>query len=243
MVKALASRAPVVLFLDDLQWADSATLEVLEYAGRRWAEQGAPVLLLIAARPEEPEASSAFERWLSSLGRKLPIRSMTLGTLTDEEVVGLLTRLARTRSKPAGALEDPEGSDKAEFKLGSLGEWLAAETGGQPFYLVETLKALLEEGKLVVRSHADEESVVEVGPSLRAERDLRDLLPESVREVIRARLSRLSPTASDLLRGGRFREGLRLRVAGRRSGPCGSRRPEGARGADRPPPAARGGQR
>ena len=51
---SLASRAPVVLFLDDLEWADTATLEVLDYASKRWAEQGAPVLLLIAARPGEP---------------------------------------------------------------------------------------------------------------------------------------------------------------------------------------------
>src|SRR3712207_12848 len=43
-VGALASRAPVVVFLDDLQWVDATTLEVLDYAGSRWAEQGASVL-------------------------------------------------------------------------------------------------------------------------------------------------------------------------------------------------------
>ena len=216
LVGTLASRAPVVLFLDDLHWSDAATLELLEYAGRRWAEHGAPVLVLIAARPEEPEAGSAFEGWLSSLGRRLPLRSMTLGPLADEDVKGLLGRLrSRAHSKfspsppPAGTLEEPEEeqgvSNGAEHPwLESFGERLALETGGQPFYLVETLKALLEEEALVIGSRtAGEKAVVEVGPSLRAqESDLRELLPTSVREVIRSRLSRLSAAGSKLLRAG-----------------------------------------
>jgi DNA-binding SARP family transcriptional activator len=200
LVGSLASRAPVVLFLDDLEWADAATLEALEYASKRWAEQGAPVLLLIAARLGEPEVSSTFERWLSTLGRRLPVRGLTLGVLGDEEVKELLGRLGKTGSKPARAVEELGGSNGAEPKLESLGEWLAAETGGQPFYLVETLKALLEEGELVLQMGAHGEPVVEVGPALGAGSDLRGLLPSNVREVIRARLSRLSPAASELLR-------------------------------------------
>ena len=204
LVEALASRAPVILFMDDLQWADAATLEVLDYVGKRWAEQGAPVLVLIAARPEEPEVGSAFERWLSSLGRRLPLRSMILGTLTDEDVGGLLRRLAARSSSsqpPAGPREETRGLNEAELGLEQLGERLAAETDGQPFYLVETLKVLLEEGMLLIRSSADGEGVVEVGPAWRSHKSaLRGLLPQSVREVIRARLSRLSPTASELLR-------------------------------------------
>ena len=197
LVGSLVTRTPVVLFLDDLEWADTATIEVLDYASKRWVEQGAPVLLLIAARSGEPEVSTTFERWLSSLGRRLPVTSLTLGPLEDEDVKGLLGRLWRTDSKPAS-------SNGAEPGLESFGAWLAAETGGQPFYLVETLKALLEEEALVIRGRAaDREGpVVEVGTGLRAGSDLRELLPMSVREVIRSRLSRLSPAASELLRAG-----------------------------------------
>jgi predicted ATPase len=163
------------------------------------------MLVLIAARPEEPEESSGFERWLSSLGRRLPVRSLNLGPLAGEDVEGLLRRLRRADSKPtpAAALEEQGGSNGPEPELKRLGERLAAETDGQPFYLVETLKALLEEGMLLIRRRADGETVVEVDSALRAKKSaLRDLLPKGVTEVIHSRLSRLSTVASELLRAG-----------------------------------------
>ena len=49
---ALAKRAPLVLFIDDLQWTDSATLDLLQYAIRRWQDSAARVLFLASLRSE-----------------------------------------------------------------------------------------------------------------------------------------------------------------------------------------------
>ena len=198
-VGAMASAAPVVLFLDDLHWADATTLEVLDYAARRWAERGAPVLLIVAARPEEASVGSLLEAWLPSLKRSLPVRGVSIGPLQGEDVEEMLRRLARGGPGPANAPEDPEDPEEARSELERFGRWLAAESGGHPFYLVETVKALLEEGKLGVRTRPDGERVLKVGPTLRLGSAFGVRLPQSVREVIHSRLSRLPPTASELL--------------------------------------------
>jgi DNA-binding SARP family transcriptional activator len=217
-VGALASRAPVVLFLDDVQWADDATREVLEYAGRRWAEQGAPVLVLIAARSEELGGSYSLGGWLPSLGRRLPAKSLALTPLRNEDIEGLLRRLTRVEEEPVGSPGEPGALNEARSELERFGGWLATETGGQPFYLVETLKTLLEEGRLVIRARPNEGLLLEVVPALRVGGELSSL-PNSVREVIKGRLSRLSPSASELLAAGavlgrRFSFGVLLAVAG-----------------------------
>ena len=109
------------------------------------------------------------------MGRRLPLRSLSLDLLAEEDIEGLLWRLGRradSKPPPAGAaLEEQGASNGAEAHgLESFGGWLALETQGQPFYLVETLKVLLEEEKLLIRSRADGETVVEVGPCLASRR-------------------------------------------------------------------------
>ena len=59
VVQALAVRRPLLLFVDDWHWADTASLDVLHYAAVRWAEEGTPVLLVLTLRQEALDESTA----------------------------------------------------------------------------------------------------------------------------------------------------------------------------------------
>ena len=183
LVVALAERKPIVLFMDDMQWADAATLDLLRYASRRWTEEGAPVLLVMAARAETPEVRARLTEWQAGFSHDLPMRRVVLGPLTEDDTVRLLQSLA---------FPEREGEGEEATRLERFGRWLHDETGGQPFFLSETLSALVEQGVLVRHREAGWWGV-DVGAAPGG------MVPPSVREAIVGRLARLGPGASMLL--------------------------------------------
>ena len=50
---ALAAQQPAIFVLDDMQWADADSLDMIHYVARRWAESGTPILLLLTMRQGE----------------------------------------------------------------------------------------------------------------------------------------------------------------------------------------------
>src|SRR5262249_7342408 len=94
-------------------------------------------------------------------------------------------------------------SQRLEAPLVELSDFLFAHTGGQPFYLLETLKLLRDQQWLVPRLGADGtwrlEPTIEMAAALAQERSRRALLPSSVRMLILARLAKLSPVARQLV--------------------------------------------
>ncbi|MBW3634219.1 MAG: AAA family ATPase, partial [Chloroflexi bacterium] len=193
--QVLAGSAPLVLFIDDVQWADVASLDLLHYAGRRWAQDETAILLLCCLRSEALATTPVLDEWLLGLQRDLTVTRIDLGPLTFEDTVQLMQGLT-TALDPV-----PEVTDFAR--------WIFTETSGQPFYVVETLRMVLEHpdvpGSEIVAAG-------EVGGSLPlatsgvGSSDSRlptshpkAVLPPSVRQIIQTRLAPLPQTARDLL--------------------------------------------
>ncbi|HEX7262362.1 MAG TPA: AAA family ATPase, partial [Luteolibacter sp.] len=123
---------PLALFLDDLQWLDAATLELLN---RLLIEGELRHLLLIGAyRDNEVDATHPLARAIESMRKAgVKVGEIVLAPLTPEDVQTLI----------ADSLScTPE-------RVLPLAELIHGKTGGNPFFTIEFFSALADEGLLV----------------------------------------------------------------------------------------------
>jgi DNA-binding CsgD family transcriptional regulator/tetratricopeptide (TPR) repeat protein len=129
--RACASSRPssvVLLILDDLQWADSASLDLLTHLAR--GRRRARLLILGAYREGEAAANPALERALTELTRLRALTAIPLRPLAEPE----------TRALAAGLLGAP-----LDLAAGRL---LHAQSEGNPFFAEELLADWRERGAL-----------------------------------------------------------------------------------------------
>jgi transcriptional regulator with XRE-family HTH domain len=155
----MAARHPVLLVLDDLQWADQSSLVLLPYLMR--ARRSAPLLTVAMYRDTGPERSE-FSSALPSLTRDIDSRRLPLRGLPHGSVAALLPG------------REPEVIDGLE-----------RETAGNPFYLLEMSRHLSEGGELSAGAVAHDGAPAGI--------------PESVRDMVRSRIGRLSDGCTEIL--------------------------------------------
>src|SRR5499426_2632248 len=160
LLEGLANAQPLLLVLEDVHWADEASLRLTSVLSRRICTW--PILIVLTARDEEVAEAPVLRDLL-----RLPnISRLPLGSLSQHDTTALVQSLA-----PRGRAVDAESA---------LAERIWGASNGNPFVVVETLRAL-EQGALPATT-ADA-----LG------------LPERVRELVMVRLERLSARGQALV--------------------------------------------
>ncbi len=165
----------LVLILDDLHWADAASLDLLCYIARR--QPGARLLAVGAYQEGESGQNPALERALSELAHLRVLTTITVPPLSLAEVEALVTRYLGGSVDPAVYVQ------------------LHKHSEGNPFFAEELLRDWLESSVLEQKP---------IGPSHQTRWTLsntpgRELAP-TIAGAIRQRLARLPSAVVDQLR-------------------------------------------
>jgi DNA-binding SARP family transcriptional activator len=183
MLGLAAGSRPVLLCLDDLHWADGTTLDWLAHLGRILHDSR--LLVLGTFQSEEASAVSGLRH---SLVRQGILSELKLERLDEDAILQLLRNLGEPVSRGE-----------------ALTRQLHQVTGGNPFFVLETLRAVLESG-------LKGEKVADLGGLL---------IPETIQDAVDARVERLSAQARQVLEAGsvlgsNFTYDLLHQTAGRR---------------------------
>jgi ATP/maltotriose-dependent transcriptional regulator MalT len=130
MLELAAARRPLAVFLDDLQWADDATLDLLAALARSLDAQ--PVLLLAAYRSDDVPRGHPIRRLRSELRRNRRLHEIAVEPFDPTETAALLEHVLGAH--PAPALRDAilDRTDGVPFFVTELGLALAASDRLRP---------------------------------------------------------------------------------------------------------------
>ncbi|HSU15346.1 ATP-binding protein [Longimicrobium sp.] len=178
MLRALSAQCPLLLVLDDLHWADGASIDLLFHLGR--ALENERILLVGSYRPNDVS--------IGRDGRRHPLEAplAELKRYLGDAWIDLDRAGCEQRRAFVHALVDAEPNRlDAEFREGLL-----RHTAGHPLFAVEVLRTLQERGDL---AHDAEGCWRAAGPI-----DW-DVLPARVEGVIEERIGRLTDELREVL--------------------------------------------
>lgn len=163
----LARHRPLILFLEDMQWADPLSLELLTYLTHQ--AQQSRLMMVGCARTEGLADKHPLRLWLRNTSRG-GSETIELQPFTQDEVELYIESVFARSIFPPTTMRQ-----------------LHKETGGNPYFLVEVVRHLLDEGQIVFRDGVWRCAEMESLP-----------LPRSVIDVVEGMLGRLEPETADI---------------------------------------------
>ena len=170
LLQSIALTQPLLLILDDLHWAEPATLDLLCHIAQTMTHNPMRMLVLGSYQPHQAQSNPALQRALAELHRLRIFNTIDLGPLSRTTVAAL-----------------------AEATLGGPGapqltHQLFTRSGGNPFFAAELLRAWQESGTLT-----------QIDGYWQLTDPAAQALPASIANTIRQRLSYQSAQTLDLL--------------------------------------------
>ncbi|HET8570074.1 MAG TPA: AAA family ATPase, partial [Candidatus Limnocylindria bacterium] len=170
LFRTLVGRTPLVLVIDDLQWGDEATLELIPFLSAKLRET--PLLIVAAHRPSDAADGGALAAAIAALERDRLSETMTIGPLARADVARVVESTVGLRGAAAGPLLD-----------------VLEACEGNPFFVEEVLVGLTASGDLVQRDGRWAIVGTLSGPTV----------PRSVRGAVQQRMRALGPQVRGVL--------------------------------------------
>lgn len=167
----LCSRSPLLMVIEDIHWADSSSLHLLQLLTRRMRKK--PLMLLGTSREIEKEGNKVLQDVLLDLSRKGLSTTMQLEPLSQDDTHDLIEII---------------------FDDGITSEFVEAishETEGNPFYIEEICKALIDTGEIAYIDGIWSRPEGEVGKPLP--------VPKGAEVAIQSRVNQLTDDTQELL--------------------------------------------
>jgi predicted ATPase len=176
-VQALAAERPVAMLLDDLHWADTASLDLLQHLVRHTRAQR--VLLLGTYRDVEVSREHPLAAALRDLNRERLVERIDVRRLSEEGTRDLIAATLGRETRP-----DVLADELAD----ELAHTLYGRTEGVPFFVHEVVCELVQRGNLFQQEGQWKRKAIE-----------EIAVPESVRSVIGQRLTYLAAETQEAL--------------------------------------------
>jgi ABC-type oligopeptide transport system substrate-binding subunit/DNA-binding SARP family transcriptional activator len=173
---SLSTGGPLVLILDDLHWATESTLQMVHYLARHLADH--QVLMVGTLRPEAVGPRSALDSLQRQLGKDGVASPLHLSGLSSQAIQAMMVQMS--------------GCGEA---VAPLARRLYQETEGNPFFLIEIVKALFEAELVSLDAGIWRADFAELSEAVLP-------LPGAISEAIEARLRPLDESAQQALRVG-----------------------------------------
>jgi len=174
LLATISEGAPLFVVLDDLQWADSSSCELLAFLVRQM--RGQPVMIVGTCREIELPPNHALRRVLVDLQREQAVETLTIHRLTDEQIRALVSHL-------------PE----------PMVQHIQVRAAGNPFFAEELARGVGSSHFVPAHKAPPEGGAVRDTVSLTSQVQGPTSLPDTISAVLDLRMGRISSACQRLL--------------------------------------------